>query len=84
MNAIRKGYGLKYGCWITPNDQISAPRVPRQVLPLGCDVKAYKQQDTQYGGNVCPARARRATFQLTIPTSAQDLPSDGEGPPNRP
>ena len=28
--------------------------------------------------------AGRATFLLTIPTSAQDLPSDGEGPPNRP
>ena len=36
------------------------------------------------GGNVCPARARRATFLLTIPTSARDLPSNGEGPPNRP
>ena len=35
-------------------------------------------------GNVCPARARRATFLSTIPTSAPDLPSDGEGPPNRP
>ena len=30
------------------------------------------------------ARARRATFLLTIPTSARDLPSDGEGPPNGP
>ena len=30
------------------------------------------------------ARARRATFLLTILTSARDLPSDGEGPPNRP
>ena len=28
--------------------------------------------------------ARRATSLLTIPTSAPDLPSDGEGPPNRP
>ena len=36
------------------------------------------------GGNVCPARARRATFLLTILTSARDLPSDGEGPQNRP
>ena len=35
-------------------------------------------------GNVCPARAQRATFLLTIPTSARDLPSDGEGPPNGP
>ena len=35
-------------------------------------------------GNVCPARARRATLLLTIPTSARDLPSHGEGPPNRP
>ena len=32
------------------------------------------------GGNVCPARARRATFVLTIPTSAPDLPSHGEAP----
>ena len=31
-------------------------------------------------GNVCPARARRATFVLTIPTSAPDLPSHGEAP----
>ena len=31
-------------------------------------------------GNVCPARARRATFLLTIPTSAPDLPSHGEAP----
>ena len=29
-------------------------------------------------GDVCPARARRATFLLTIPTSAPDLPSHGE------
>ena len=28
--------------------------------------------------------ARCATFLLTIPTSAPDIPSDGEGPPNRP
>ena len=35
-------------------------------------------------GNVCPARVRHATFLLTIPTSARDLPSDGEGPPNKP
>ena len=27
-----------------------------------------------------PARARRATFVLTIPTSAPDLPSHGEAP----
>ena len=33
-----------------------------------------------HGGNVCPARARRATFLLTIPTSAPDLPSHGEAP----
>ena len=32
------------------------------------------------GGDVCPARARRATFLLTIPTSAPDLPSHGEAP----
>ena len=31
-------------------------------------------------GNVCPARARRATFLLTIPTSAPDLPSHVEAP----
>ena len=31
-------------------------------------------------GNVCPARARRATFLLSIPTSAPDLPSHGEAP----
>ena len=31
-------------------------------------------------GNVCPGRARRATFLLTIPTSAPDLPSHGEAP----
>ena len=31
-------------------------------------------------GNVCPARARRATVVLTIPTSAPDLPSHGEAP----
>ena len=30
----------------------------------------------KHGGNVCPARARRATFLLTIPTSARDLPSE--------
>ena len=31
-------------------------------------------------GNVCPARAWRATFLLTIPTSAPDFPSHGEAP----
>ena len=35
---------------------------------------------TALRGNVCPARARRATFLLTIPTSAPDLPSHGEAP----
>ena len=34
----------------------------------------------QFWGNVCPARARCATFLLTIPTSAPDLPSHGEAP----
>ena len=34
--------------------------------------------NNHHGGNVCPARARRATFLLTIPTSAPDLPSHGE------
>ena len=29
-------------------------------------------------GNVCPVRAQRSTFLLTIPTSALDLPSHGE------
>ena len=33
-----------------------------------------------FWGNVCPARARRATFLLAIPTSAPDLPSHGEAP----
>ena len=32
------------------------------------------------GGNVCPARTRRATFLLTIPTSAPHLPSNEEAP----
>ena len=31
-------------------------------------------------GNVCPVRAQRATFLLTIPTSAPDLPSHEEAP----
>ena len=31
-------------------------------------------------GNVCPARSQRATFLLTIPTSALDLSSHGEAP----
>ena len=41
-----------------------------------------KGQHTHTGprGNVRPARARRATFLLTIPTSAPDLPSHGEAP----
>ena len=32
------------------------------------------------GGNGCPARAQRAIFLLTIPTSAPDVPSHGEAP----
>ena len=40
--------------------------------------------DAQLRGNVCPARVQRATFLLTIPTSARDLPFDGKGPLNRP
>ena len=51
-----------------PHPTRTSKRVPRNCLR----------------GNVCPARARRATFLLTIPTSARDLPSDGESPPNRP
>ena len=31
-------------------------------------------------GNVCPARARRANFLLTIPTSTPGLPSHGGAP----
>ena len=43
----------------------------------------FKTKSTNHpavGGNVCQARARRATFLLTIPTSAPDLPSHGEAP----
>ena len=36
--------------------------------------------DLLHWGNVCPAHARCATFLLTIPTSAPDLPSHGEAP----
>ena len=32
-NAIRSNYGLKYGCLVTPDSQIPAPRAPRQVDP---------------------------------------------------
>ena len=45
---------------------------------------ATLQESPSSRGNVCPARARRATFLLTIPTSAPDLPSHGEAPPSRP
>ena len=41
---------------------------------------ALLQDDFIPWGNVCPARARHATFLLTIPTSAPDLPSHGEAP----
>ena len=41
--------------------------------------RAEKRQ-AHLWGNVCPARARRTTFLLTIPTSAPDLPSHGEAP----
>ena len=39
---------------------------------------SHKTFPHRLGGNVCPARARRATFLLTIPTSAPGLPSHGE------
>ena len=54
----------------------------REEGPQG--VLAYRRgparsicQEYEPWGNVCPARARRATFLLTIPTSAPDLPSSG-------
>ena len=43
-------------------------------------VGRFRAQVQGYWGNVCPARARRATFLLTIPTSTPDLPSHGEAP----
>ena len=39
-----------------------------------------KSVEHAFWGNVCPVRARHATFLLTIPTSAPDLPSHGEAP----
>ena len=53
---------------ITPSSQMHPNTQPHQ------------QQSISHRGNVCPARARRATFVLTIPTSAPDLPSHGEAP----
>ena len=41
---------------------------------------SHKTFPHRLGGNVCPARARRATFLLTIRTSAPGLPSHGEAP----
>ena len=53
------------------------------VVPLlhNTGTRLTKQQHhVRLGGNACPARARCATFLLTIPTSAPDLPSHGEAP----
>ena len=35
LDAIRSSYGLEYGCLVTPDGQISAPRGVHEVLPLG-------------------------------------------------
>ena len=40
----------------------------------------WRMNNSAHGGNVCPARTQRATFLLTILTSALDLPSHGEAP----
>ena len=68
-------------CYITPafsgvpnkggQNQNSKPPLRVTMMPL-------VSQSMGLWGNVCPARARRATFLLTIPTSAPDLPSHGE------
>ena len=46
-----------------------------------CAVKGVDSVELRCKGECLPrARARRATFLLTIPTSAPDLPSHGEAP----
>ena len=59
------------------NYYVVSPRNTRENHPPaeGCMINSK-----QHGGNVCPAHARRATFLLTIPTSAPDLPSHGKAP----
>ena len=54
-----------------------------ECLPGACPARylCIKHPIQQHKGGMF---ARRATFLLTILTSARDLPSDGEGPPNRP
>ena len=58
---------------------------------FACKVKKHKQSNASLTAISIKAHpshggmfARRATFLLTIPTSARDLPSDGEGPLNGP
>ena len=67
MSAQRSGRGLP-GFGVAP--RIGVKNSHASVWPLNFGLR----------GNVCPARARRATFLLTIPTSALDLPSHGEAP----
>ena len=47
---------------------------------LICTTADVEDKVLSYRGDVCPGRARRATFLLTIPTLAPDLPSHGEAP----
>ena len=63
----------------------TAPRLNSSHPAASRNEQQPRRLNNNYpGGNVCPACARRAAYLLTIPTSARDLPSDGEGPPNRP
>ena len=50
---------------------------------IGARLRLYEGDGVAWEGSwgsVCLARNRRATFLLTIPTSAPDLPSHGEAP----
>ena len=59
---------------------LSCPSFQALFFPVGIDGHIWWVALPLLWGDVCPARAWRATFLLTIPTSAPDLPSHGEAP----
>ena len=76
--------GGRLRCWVPmpclkPYRGTHTEKAVRQGEERGLPV-SFDLAKLQLLGNVCPARARRATFVLTIPTSAPDLPSHGEAP----
>ena len=75
---IRVGAGTR--AWTGASGEAGAGNGAGMGVGAGAGTRAGAGSGAGTGEDVCPAHARRATFLLTMPNSAPDLPSHGEAP----